>query len=94
MRIEKFLVILFIYFFNTMSFAAEPSGQKVESVDPGSTYEMLGVKPGDKILSFDGKPINSPKDSMELYTSLKKGSVKSVVVLRDGKKQTLHYEVK
>lgn len=94
MRTIKIFVVLLISFFYMGGFAAEPTGQKVTSVAPGSTYEKLGVKEGDKIISFDGKPINSPKDSMELYMALKSGAVKMVVIERDGKKQTLTYEIK
>ena len=74
--------------------AAEPSGQRVMEVEEGSSYQKLGIKKGDKIISFDGKAINSPKDSMELYSALQRGSIKTVVIERDGKKQALNYKVK
>ena len=89
----KAFLIAFVYFFTANAFAVEASGQKIDAVAPGSTYEKLGLKPGDKIISSDGKPINSPKDSMELYTSLKTGLVKTVVIERNGKKETLKYEI-
>ena len=69
---------------SVFAFANNPLGQTVDKVAPGSTYEKLALRPGDRILSFDGKDGNSPGDSVELYNALKKGTVKTVVIERDG----------
>ncbi len=76
------------------SFGASPVGYSVSNVTPGSTFEKLGIKAGDRILSYDGKDVTSVSDSMELFNKLKSNSVKTVVIERDGKKQTLNFQVR
>lgn len=40
---------------------------RIQSVDPGSTAEALGLAPGDELLSVDGNPINDMLD-YQFYT--------------------------
>jgi len=87
--IKSFIAILCLLFVCN-SFANEPSGYTVGDIAPGSTFEKLGIQTGDIIVSFDGKTVDSPKDSMELYNEMKKGTIATVVVKRDGKKKTLN----
>lgn len=86
---KKFIVILSLLYVGN-AFACESSGYTVNNIAPGSNYENLGLQTGDVILSYDGKPVDSPKDSMDLYNEMKKGSVATVSIKRDGKKQTLN----
>ena len=69
--------------------AASTPGHVVKEVLPSSTFEKIGIKKGDRILSYDGQEVNSVSDSMELYDKLKKKSVKTIVIERNGQKQTI-----
>lgn len=76
------------------SYGASSIGYSVNNVAEGSTFEKLGIKAGDRILSYDGKDVTSLNDSMELFNKLKSKSVKTVVIERDGKKQTLNFQAR
>jgi len=60
-------------------------------------YEMLrnssayqsGIRPGDVIISFNGMPIDDPGQFSRLVSDSKIGSVATVGVIRDGKRQEL-----
>jgi S1-C subfamily serine protease len=93
MKAVLILISSWICLTGSLTFANESSGQYVGSVAPGSTYEKLGLLKGDRILSYDGKNVNSPTEAMDLYNGLKSGTVKAVVVERNGKKQTLNYKI-
>jgi serine protease Do len=49
-------------------------GALVGSVLPGSVADKAGVKGGDVILSFDGKPVHSAKDLTDMIEGVKRGS--------------------
>lgn len=93
MKIYSIVLAVFMTITCTYSFAVSSPGQLVNEVAPGSTYEKLGVKAGDRIVSYDGKEVNNVNDSMELYNKLKNNGVKTVVIERNGKKQTLKYQI-
>ena len=93
MRINSIVLAFFLTVSSIFSFAASSQGQIVNEVSPDSTYEKLGVKVGDRIISYDGKEVNTVKDSMELYNKLKNKAVKTVLIERNGKKQTLTYQI-
>lgn len=71
-------------------FSNSTSGYTVNEVLPKSTFEKLGIQKGDRILSYDGESVNSVGDSMELYDKLKKNAVKTIVIERNGQKQTIN----
>src|SRR5438067_10131408 len=72
------------------SFGLErPMGALVSTVESGGPAEKAGVKPGDVILSFNGKPIDRSSELPPLVAAAKPGSKATVEVWRDGKKQTL-----
>ena len=93
MKFCSFVFIASLTFSGHFIFAS-PTGQIVKEILPGSNYEKFGIKTGDKIISYDGKDVNSVNDSMQMYNKLKIGSVKAVVIERDGKTQTLTYQKK
>ena len=68
--------------------------QQISEVQPGSTYEKLGIQTGDRIVAYDNRPVDSPAAAMELYAKMGTSKIKSIVVERNGKKQTLRYQVK
>jgi membrane-associated protease RseP (regulator of RpoE activity) len=56
--------------------------------DPTAPAKAAGLKAGDRFLEFDGKPV---KEWSQLSTDIRNGSgTVSIVVLRDGKRVTLH----
>jgi general secretion pathway protein C len=62
-------------------------------VQSGSVLEKMGIKSNDKIISYDGQAVNSATDSIEMFNKLKSNSVKTIVIERNGKKQTLTYQI-
>jgi len=72
------------------SFGLErPMGALVSTVESGGPAEKAGVKPGDVIVSFNGKAIDRSSELPPLVATAKPGSKANVEVWRDGKKQTL-----
>ena len=66
-----------------------PRGALVASVEPGSAGEKGGLKVGDIILSYDGKPIERSSDLPMLVGDTKPGQRASMEVWRKGGKTTL-----
>ena len=83
------LLAVILSLLGTIAFATPPVGLPVDTVTPGSNYEKLGVQKGDRVVSYDGKQVVAPGDAMDLYNALRAGSVKRVVIIRNGKEQTL-----
>ena len=76
------------------SFGLErPMGALVSTVESGGPAENAGVKPGDVIVSFNGRPIDRSAELPPLVATAKPGSKANVEVWRDGKKQTLSLAV-
>ncbi|HZS68033.1 MAG TPA: DegQ family serine endoprotease [Burkholderiales bacterium] len=76
------------------SFGLEkPQGALVSTVESGGPAEKAGIKPGDVILSYNGKPIDNSNQLPPLVAATKPGSKATVEVWRDGKKQTLNLAV-
>lgn len=72
----------------------EVQGFRIHSINPGSTIEKLGFKPGDIILEVDGKPMDSVARAQELYAGLGSTSDMAITILRDGNQITKSYTVK
>jgi serine protease Do len=66
-----------------------PRGGVVTEVRPGGPADRAGLKAGDVIVGFDGKPIAGSGDLPPRVGATKPGESKTVTVLRDGKEQTL-----
>src|SRR5213592_3417587 len=72
------------------SFGLErPLGALVSTVESGGPAEKAGVKPGDVILSFSGKPIEQASELPPLVAQTKPGTKAELEVWRGGRKQTL-----
>jgi len=63
-------------------------GLLVMSVVPNGTFEQIGVKTGDIILSINQKPINSPAELIAMAQSLSEGSAVEVNLISNGAKTT------
>ena len=71
----------------------EPRGALVANVDPESPAGKAGIKAGDVILGFDGHSVKELRDLPRLVASAKPGDKAEVLVLRDGKEQTLNAHI-
>ena len=94
MKMFSVVLSLILICSSVSSVATSPGFQVLNEVSPGSMFEKLGMRQGDRIISFDGKAVSSVQDSMDLYSKLNTKAVKTVVIERDGKKQTLTYPVR
>jgi serine protease Do len=72
------------------SFGLErPEGALVSSVENGGPAEKAGIKPGDVLLSIDGKKIEQSAELPPLVANVKPGAKASFEVWRDGGKRTV-----
>jgi len=69
-------------------------GFLVREVQSGSLYEKLGLRPGDVIRTVNGQPLTNMDDVMKLYQQF--GSVQRVLVdvQRQGRSETLYYDMR
>jgi serine protease Do len=68
---------------------SKAQGAVVNAVERGGPAEKAGVEPGDVILKFDGKPINSSGDLPRIVGTSKPGSRVSMQVWRKGSTRDL-----
>ena len=68
---------------------ASVSGAMVNAVERGGAAERAGVKAGDVILSFNGKPVEDFNALRNRVAESTPGSNASLVVVRDGKERSL-----
>jgi serine protease Do len=64
-------------------------GALVASVSDDSPAARAGFKPGDVIVTFDGKTVEGPRVLPTIVANTPVGRAVPVVVLRDGKRQTV-----
>jgi serine protease Do len=65
------------------------TGAAVVDVTPGSGAAKAGLRAGDIILEYDGRPVHQSADLPPMVGMSKPGSSVPVVILRDGKRQTV-----
>ncbi len=68
---------------------SKAQGVVVNAVERGGPAEKAGVEPGDVILKFDGKPVNSSGDLPRVVGTSKPGSKVSMQVWRKGSTRNL-----
>jgi PDZ domain len=68
-------------------------GAVILAVIPGSPAEAAGVRGGDLIVKFDGKPVDSGNDILELLAKAKPHSVVTVDILRGPTHVTVHLKL-
>jgi len=66
-----------------------PRGALVTTVESGGPADKAGIKPGDVILGFNGKPLELSSELPPLVAQTKPGTKAEVEVWRGGKRQTL-----
>lgn len=67
----------------------DSKGVLVPEVTEGSAAEKAGLKPGDVIIEFNGRPTEEAKQLQSRVAALKPDTNVEIVVLRDGKRKTL-----
>ncbi|MGA8862894.1 MAG: DegQ family serine endoprotease [Gallionella sp.] len=71
----------------------KPTGALVSSVDKDSPAEKAGIEPGDVILKFNGKEVDSSNDLPSMVADVTPGTKTSVEVWHDGKTRILSVDV-
>jgi len=71
----------------------ERRGALVSVVEKGGPADRAGMKPGDIITEYDGKPVRTSDDLVRLVVNSKPGSAVSLKVLRDKQPKTLNVRV-
>jgi serine protease Do len=66
-----------------------PKGALIAQIDPAGTAARSGLRQGDVVRGFAGKPVDEPRDLARLVADAKAGSSVTVAVLRDGKPLSL-----
>ncbi|HEX5128645.1 MAG TPA: DegQ family serine endoprotease [Usitatibacter sp.] len=70
-----------------------PRGALVSSVEKGGPADKGGIKPGDVLLSVNGKPVERSSEVPPLVAAVKPGHKATFEVWRDGKKRNLDVTV-
>jgi general secretion pathway protein C len=69
-------------------------GFLVRQIQPGSLYEKLGLRPGDVIRNVNGQALTSMDDVMRLYQQFGSAQRVLVEVQRQGRNETLYYDMR
>jgi serine protease Do len=67
----------------------DTKGVLVPEVTKGSAAEKAGLKPGDVIIELNGKPVGTAKELQGRVAALKPDTAVELIVLRDGKRETV-----
>jgi general secretion pathway protein C len=82
-------------FLNQALIVPNPEGGfLVRQVQAGSLYEKLGLRPGDVIRNVNGQPLTSMDDVMRLYQQFGTAQRVLVDVQRQGRSETLYYDMR
>ena len=61
----------------------------VESLEPGSLLERLGLRTGDLVLEVSGHDVSAPTEALAAYTAARDAPSIPIIVERGGKRMTL-----
>lgn len=68
---------------------ARSGGVLLDGVDAGSLLQRLGLQDGDLVLSVGGVKLRTRDAAMNAYLAMTSGKVVDVVLIRNGRRQTL-----
>ncbi len=71
----------------------DQKGALVSQVNPGSPAEKGGMKPGDVIVSVDGRKLEGSRQLPNRVAKIKPGKNAEIEVIRDGKRKTLSIKI-
>jgi type II secretory pathway component PulC len=74
--------------------SGKPNGYKVASVENGSLAQKLGIMTDDVLQEVNGYQLKTAEDTKKAQDALKSASRFEVKVLRQGKPETLRYEIR
>ncbi|MGB6409712.1 MAG: type II secretion system protein GspC [Candidatus Deferrimicrobiaceae bacterium] len=74
--------------------ANKSAGYRLAAMRPGSTFAQLGFRGGDIIQRVNDVELTSPEKMYTIFQNLKDEKVVTVDILRQGKKNTLTYEIR
>jgi len=69
-------------------------GYKLMNIKKGSLVETVGLRNGDVVREVNGKAIDKPEQAFLAYQQLIKGAGFTLDVDRNGKRETIYYEIK
>jgi serine protease Do len=67
----------------------EPKGALIAQVNSDSPSEKAGLKAGDVVMRYEGKPVEDSQHLRNLVADTAPGTQAELTILRDGKEQTL-----
>ncbi|MFA5807754.1 MAG: type II secretion system protein GspC [bacterium] len=70
------------------------AGYRIAAIRPGTTFERLGFQGGDILQQVNGLDLSSPEKIYAIFQNLKDEKKVSVNILRQGRKNTLTYEIR
>ena len=70
-----------------------PSGYRCFQIEPGSIYEMLGMKDNDVICGINGSPVNDPAAAFNMLTGLKSARNIELCINRGGQTMNMQYDI-
>jgi serine protease Do len=73
--------------------APAEGGALIRAVRPGNPAARAGVRVGDIIVELNGVPVREPRDLQEIVASLSPGKRVPVLVLREGRRESVTVEV-
>ncbi len=74
--------------------ANKSAGYRLAAMRPGSAFAQLGFRGGDIIQRVNDVELTSPEKMYTIFQNLKDEKVVTVDILRQGKKNTLTYEIR
>jgi serine protease Do len=69
----------------------EPNGALIATVEPGSPADKAGLKPGDVVLAYNGKPIDDPNKLPRFVAETKPGASATLGIWRGGKAEEVKF---
>ena len=74
------------YFGSIPDFSEAAQGVRLQGVRPGSPADRAGLRAGDTLVSFDGKPVENLQDFTYVLRGLRPGDTVAVEVVRGGQR--------